>query len=288
MSQTTSWFHNRTCILATMHKKEQSMAPLLEKSLQMQVVVPDNFNTDKFGTFTREIKRLGTQREAARLKAQKALEITGESLAVTSEGSFFPHPIIPYVFCDRELVLLLDEANKIEIVATEISLETNHAHTSVQTIEEALSFAQKVGFPEHGLVVMSNPEPNKNEKIFKGIITEKDLIDAVTEIIESSPEKKAHLETDMRAMYNPTRMQVITKATQNLINITLNPCPNCLCPGFDVIESQPGLTCAICQSPTDLIKANIYQCQKCQFQQTKAFPNGIKFADPTYCNYCNP
>lgn len=73
MSQTKSWFQNRVCILATMHKKEQAIAPLLEKELEVKVVVPEAFNTDIFGTFTRDIKRLGTQLEAARLKAKKAL-----------------------------------------------------------------------------------------------------------------------------------------------------------------------------------------------------------------------
>jgi hypothetical protein len=287
MNQTTSWFQNRSCILATMHKKERVMAPLLEQQLQMQVSVPEGFNTDIFGTFTRDIKRWGNQLETARFKAKKALNHTGASLAITSEGSFFPHPTAPYLVCDRELVLLVDEVNKIEIVGNEISLDTNFAHTTIETLEDALSFAQKVGFPSHGLVVMSNSQPSNSDKIFKGIVTEKDLVDAVNTIIDSS-EKKAHLETDMRAMYNPTRMKVIAKATQNLINTILHHCPNCDCPGFDIVETLSGLCCALCNSPTNLIKSEIYQCQKCNFKQIKDFPKDIKFADPMYCNYCNP
>ncbi len=288
MSQTESWFKNRVCILATMHKKEQVMVRPLEAQLQMQVIIPQAFNTDSFGTFSREIKRMGTQLEAARLKAQQVLEVTGESLAVTSEGSFFPHPILPYCACDRELVLLLDKTNDIEIVGTEISLETNYSHTSVKTVSEALAFAEKAGFPSHGLIVMESPKPQKNEMIFKGIVTEEKLINAVTKVMESSPKKTAHVETDMRAMYNPSRMKVIAQATHNLIEKILNTCPNCNWPGFDIIETIPGLTCEICHFPTDLIKSEIYQCKKCNFQQTKDFPNGVKFADPTYCNYCNP
>lgn len=288
MNPAKSWFKDRVAILATMHQKEQVIAPLLEQQLQLQVVVPEGFNTDKFGTFTRDIKRLGDQRETARLKAKAAIKTTGASLAITSEGSFFPHPAIPYLSCDRELVLLLDEVNKIEIVGTEVALETNYAHTSIQSVEEALAFAQKVGFPTHGLVVMSNAEPHTSEQIFKGIITEEDLIEAVTMTLNASGEKTAHLETDMRAMYNPTRMKAIAKATQNLIDKILNTCPNCNFPNFEVVETKKGLSCAICQYPTNLVKAEIYQCQKCTFTQRKDFPNNVRFADPMYCNYCNP
>jgi hypothetical protein len=170
-------------------------------------------------------------------------------------------------------------------VGTEISLETNFAHTTIETVEEAFSFAKKVGFPSHGLVVMSNSQPSNSDHIFKGVVTEKELVEAVNTIINLS-EKKAHLETDMRAMYNPTRMKVIAQATQTLINIILNHCPNCDYPGFDIVGTLAGLSCAMCKFPTDLIKAEIYQCQKCSFQQVK--DKDIQFADPMYCNYCNP
>ncbi|ACB53189.1 unknown [Crocosphaera subtropica ATCC 51142] len=288
MNKAKSWFKNRVCILATMHKKEKVMASLLEDKIQMKVIVPDNFNTDQFGTFTREIKRLGNQTEAARFKAQKALEITGETLAITSEGSFFPHPSIPFVSCNRELVLLLDTVNEIEIIATELSFDTNHSHTSIQTVEEALSFAKKVGFPDHGLVVMSRADPEKSEKIFKGITNKKELIDTVKITLNSSPENKAHIETDMRAMYNPTRMKVIAKTTETLINKILTTCPNCDVPGFDIVDTKPGLPCQMCHFPTTLIKSEVYQCQKCHHQEIRDYPNDLKYADPMYCNYCNP
>jgi hypothetical protein len=67
-----SLFCDRVGVLATMHQKERVIAPLLERELGIKVVVPQNFDTDAFGTFTREIKRPGDQLQAARLKAQKA------------------------------------------------------------------------------------------------------------------------------------------------------------------------------------------------------------------------
>jgi hypothetical protein len=71
---------NRSAVIATMHQKERAMSPILERELGVKIAVPTNFDTDSFGTFTREVKRLGTQIEAARLKAETALEIAGETL----------------------------------------------------------------------------------------------------------------------------------------------------------------------------------------------------------------
>lgn len=86
---------DRTAVIATMHQKERVMAPVLERELGVSILVPAALDTDTFGTFTREVKRLGTQIEAARQKAQKALEIAGETLAFASEGTFVPHPMMP-------------------------------------------------------------------------------------------------------------------------------------------------------------------------------------------------
>ncbi|MCC3441281.1 MAG: hypothetical protein JGK01_05575, partial [Microcoleus sp. PH2017_03_ELD_O_A] len=133
----------RTAVLATMHQKERVMAPILERELGVIISVPANFDTDAFGTFTREVKRLGTQIEAARQKAEKGLEVAGETLAFASEGTFGPHPMMPYLPANREIVILLDRANNIELVGESLSLETNYSHQLVASIEEAEDFAQK-------------------------------------------------------------------------------------------------------------------------------------------------
>ncbi|MBC1225360.1 hypothetical protein GNF09_37015, partial [Nostoc sp. UCD120] len=93
-------FNERLVVLATMHQKEKVIAPLLEQELGIKIIVPQDFNTDIFGTFTREVERPGTQIAAAKLKAEKALELTQENLAVASEGSFTPHPFVPYIYCN--------------------------------------------------------------------------------------------------------------------------------------------------------------------------------------------
>ncbi|MDJ0733627.1 MAG: hypothetical protein QNJ47_05985 [Nostocaceae cyanobacterium] len=284
----TSLFSNQVAVLATMHQKERVIAPIFEKELGIKVTVPENFNTDSFGTFTREIKRVGNQIEAGRLKAKKAIEITGATLAIASEGSFAPHPNIPYLASNREIVIFIDQENDLEIIGEEFSTETNHNHMLVQNIEQALKFAEKVGFPEHGLVVMFEELPQNSSEIIKGITTEKQLIDAINYVLQNSPHGKAHIETDMRAMYNPTRMQNIAKATQNLVRKINSLCPNCSTPGFDITRIIKGLPCGMCSLPTPLRRSVIYECQKCSHSQEKLFPDGVKYADPARCLYCNP
>ena len=283
-----SLFANRIAVLATMHRKERAIAPILESELGIKVIVPQDFNTDAFGTFTRETKRPGSQVETARLKAQKALELTGETLALASEGSFAPHPSVPFISSNREIVVLLDRKHDLEIIGEEFSTDTNHSHMLVVSVEQAFEFAKKIGFPEHGLVVMFREHPQGNTEVIKGIITEEKLAEAVNFVLKNSPTGKAHLETDMRAMYNPIRMDNIAKATQDLVRKIKSVCPECSTPGFDVTKRIQGLPCGMCYMPTPLIRAVIYQCQKCGFSQEKSFPNGSKYADPGQCTYCNP
>jgi hypothetical protein len=256
--------------------------------LGVQCVVPNDFNTDIFGTFTRDIARPADQIATAKLKAKKALEITGETMAIASEGSFAPHPDLPFISANREIVVFIDMLNQLEIVGQEISTETNFNSQSVRTVEEAESFANKIGFPSHGLVVMLSSDSLERTEIFKGINTEEKLTEIVNFALSKSSTGKVHIETDMRALYNPTRMQNIAKATKNLIQKIHQICPNCACPGFDAIAQRRGLPCGLCNLPTSAIRSVVYQCQKCSFQQEKLFPQGVKVADPAQCMYCNP
>ncbi|MCF4970521.1 DUF6671 family protein [Nostoc sp. CMAA1605] len=288
MGRVQELFSDRTAVIATMHYKEKVIAPLLEQELGIKTIVPQNFDTDIFGTFTREVKRLGTQIAAAKLKAEKALEITGEKLAIASEGSFHPHPALPYLSANREIVILLDKINNLEIIGEEFSLETNFNHQVISSLDEAYEFAEKIGFPQHGLVLMYENSISHQSEIIKGINTKAKLTELVELALTSAPEKTVHLETDMRALYNPTRMNNIAKATQNLLNKINSCCPQCQTPGFEITERIPGLPCEICHTPTTLIYKVLYECHQCGFTEEKLFPHGDKFADPAQCMYCNP
>jgi hypothetical protein len=286
MYKSDELFGNRTAVLATMHGKEQVIAPILEEQLGIQIVVPANFNTDRFGTFTGEIERTGTQIEAARLKAQRALELTGESLAIASEGSFGPHPSSPFIASNLEVVLLLDTRHDIEIIGTALSMETNHSHKTVRRLDEAKDFASKVGFPEHGLIVSATQQSRLQELIFKGIVSESSLKAALQAVFGQSP--TALLQTDMRAMHNPTRLRVIAEATRDLVARVCSYCPQCSWPGFGITKRRLGLPCEWCLAPTELALAVVYECKKCSHSIEKKYPDGKEFADPGRCLFCNP
>lgn len=283
-------FRDRLATLATMHQKERAIAPLLKEKLGLQVTVPEKFDSDRFGTFTREVKRDGTQIEAARQKAIGGMEQTGNPIGIASEGSFGPHPAMPFLPSNREIVLLIDRENDLEVMGEAISTETNFSHQQVANLEEARTFARKARFPQHGLVVIANADRNgiaeDRNQIIKGITSEAQLIDAVQWALKQSD--RVHIETDMRAMHNPTRMKIIAQATEDLITKLLTLCPNCGTPGFSIVDRLPGLPCGLCGIPTGLTRSIVYQCQKCQHREEVLFPNGVETADPGQCPYCNP
>ncbi|MDB9315990.1 hypothetical protein PN462_22960 [Spirulina sp. CS-785/01] len=260
------------------------IAPILQRELGLKLSVPPHFNSDRFGTFTRDIPRPGEQLETARLKAQAILEEREEKIALASEGSFGPHPSLPWLACDRELVLLLDHRHQLELVGQAISTNTNYGQQRVTTLDEAHTFAEKSGFPEHGLVV--RPDRDQHDPLWKGITDAEQLQDCVQTLLQQ--QGNAWLETDMRAMYNPTRMQVIREATQDLVRKIRQTCPHCHWPGFDVVGRNPGLPCAWCGQPTLGILQQIYRCQSCSHEVIEKYPDGRETNDPSQCPYCNP
>lgn len=269
-----------------MHQKEAVITPLLTEALGCSTVVPPRFNTDTLGTFTREIERQGSQLDAARAKARAALEITGETLAIASEGSFGPHPQLPWVAANSELVLLLDLHHGFEVHATQISLDTNYAQRQVATLDEAVAFADQVLFPSHGLVLSSSAHPDAAR--VKGIQSWDVLKQVFARMKAMAPTGQVHIETDMRAMHNPSRMQVIHQATEQLIQKLQQTCPVCNTPGFSVIEIIAGLPCQWCSTPTSLPLHEVLGCQRCDHQVTRTPPQGPALADPGSCPVCNP
>lgn len=283
-----SIFKNRSAVLATMHKKERVISPVLNKELGIQLTVPEGFDSDNFGTFTGDIKRTGNQIEAARMKAHAAMELSGQTLAISSEGSFGSHPVIPFFPFNREIVLLIDKENDLEIVGMATSTEANHKSSRVHSFEEALAFAESIGFPKTGVVVKVKEDSKESSEITKGIIKIEQLEEAFRAISFKSDDKSVYIETDLRAMFNPKRMIVIEAAAIDLVKKVKSLCPECSWPGFQITERVKGLPCGWCNLPTELIKSNIYECKNCGYCKKDDFPNGITKADPGNCQFCNP
>ncbi|MEC5218726.1 hypothetical protein RCH09_003700 [Actimicrobium sp. GrIS 1.19] len=65
MSKKSRYDGSRVALL-TQHGKERVIAPVLEPGLGCSIELVTGFDTDQFGTFTRETPRHGSQLEAAR------------------------------------------------------------------------------------------------------------------------------------------------------------------------------------------------------------------------------
>jgi hypothetical protein len=274
--------------IATMHGKEKAIGPVLAESLGLECVVPSGFDTDRFGTFTREIERPGTPLDAARAKiAAVFLHLPQARVAVASEGSFGPHPGIPFAPLGRELVLLADRLTGLEIAGHDASTEVNFAHCAATGPPEALEFAARVNFPHQGLIVMGcrGGQPDPHAALRKGIADAATLERAVRDAVAQCGQ--AFVETDMRAHFNPTRMRAIERAARDLARRFNSRCPACGYPGFDVTARVPGLPCEWCGEPTHAIKAEILACAACAHRLER--PAGDRpLADPGLCGRCNP
>ncbi|UFP92656.1 DUF6671 family protein [Gloeobacter morelensis] len=288
MQQNTTSSHpllgGRAAVLATMHRKEAAIAPVLASGLGLQVLLPPaDFDSDRFGTFTREAPRPGDQLQTARAKARAGMTATGLAVGIASEGSFGPHPGLPFVPANREIVVLIDDEHHLEVAGEAFSTQTNFAAGAVCSLPEALAFAQRAGFPEHGLVVgTGRPE----DTLLKGVVDPQQLEEAVAFALARSG--RVHLETDMRALYNPTRMGVIAQAARHLVEKLYQFCPRCGHPGYGIIALRRGLPCALCGTPTDLPRAAVHGCSRCARQEIVPRPDGLRAADPAQCPLCNP
>ena len=278
------FFEGRTLVIASMHRKEEVLKPLLEQGLGITVLVAEGLNTDLLGTFSGEVARLADPLTTARKKCELALDLSGCDLALASEGSFGPHPAAFFLPANEEWLLLVDRKNNLEIHARHLSLETNFSGQEFHSIEELEAFASNVGFPTHGLILRKSKEELTG--ILKGITDPQQLHTAALHLLKS--QESGYVETDMRAMFNPSRMQVIQETAQHLLQKLLSYCPSCQLPGFSVTSAEPGLPCSLCGTPSSATLAHLLLCHHCQHQEKVAFPHGKKTEDPQYCQVCNP
>ena len=159
-------FKGRDLIIATKHKKEKVIAPILESQLGVKCFVTSDLDTDKLGTFTGEIERTEDPITTARNKCLIGMDLTNCDLAIASEGSFGSHPSIFFAAADDEFLVLIDKKNNIEISTRELSLETNFNGSEIKTKEELQEFASASKFPSHGLILRKSKETGSDLERF--------------------------------------------------------------------------------------------------------------------------
>lgn len=280
------FFKGKKAVLATMHGKEQSITPILAPKTGLDIVVPDAFDTDKFGTFTRDIKRPGNQLAAARKKAFAAMELTGSNIGIASEGVFGSHPLIPLLPFNHELIVLIDKTNGLEIIGTHSSSQTNMAGAYVTSVQEAVELATQWGFPQDGVIVRKRKNGKKG--IEKRITDEKSLREAVEKILSKPFTTKAYIETDMRAHKNSKRRVVIEQAAHDLAENILSLCPTCQMPGFSKQAVASYVLCGGCGRPSTTPATYVYRCNLCNTSEERSNLMAPTKADPVSCSFCNP
>lgn len=270
-------------ILATKHKKELAIQGLFEAAFKARIFVPEDYDTDQFGTFTGEIPRLGSAQECVINKAKKACEEYNFQYGIANEGSFGPHPHMFFIPGDVELISFVDIKNDLIVVESEISTDTNFSVTDINHQSDYSEFLQKMKFGTHGLIVRGMSE---NTIIEKGVCDYGKL----KKLLKTGFKKNEiiRLETDMRAMMNPTRMKVIHAAAKKLVKRLKSHCKVCNTPGFGKTSVMGKLLCSLCGIETELYQYIVKQCIKCDYQEHDERPDKLVESDPQHCHLCNP
>lgn len=266
----------RVCLL-TRHRKVAAIAPAL-RSAGFVVDVVSDFDTDRLGTFSGEIERQGTMREAALAKARIACELGSSRHGLGSEGSFGGDPFLGVSPWGRELVLWWDAELGYAVEGFVQGPETNWRSGEVTDIEGALRFAQEIGFPDHGVIV-----GRPGEAWFDKSCETPDALQA--RVAEALPGGPVLLQADMRAHRNPTRMRMIASAAAALAGRLARPCPACAAPGYGPVDGVPGALCEACGTPTRVARAERWACPRCAFEEQRPLQQQAPAAQ---CDRCNP
>ncbi len=277
-------FEGRSLFIATNHRKESAIQPILERELNVNCFSIPMFNTDQFGTFSGEIERSQSPVDTLKAKCQLGFEVTGCDLVIATEGSFGAHPDLPFCAAHEELILLMDFKNNVSFSARILTTETNFQGKKIKSEEELIAFGESIDFPNQAIILRNEEQSMLYLK--KGINDWNELLTAFRVCMRRHD--NVFVETDMRAMHNPLRMKHIEQLTLKLITQLKVLCPSCEMPGYGVTSVLPGLPCWICETPTSSVLKHVLTCTACHHQEEVYFPNGRQTEEPTFCPACNP
>lgn len=300
-SELPNRYFGRQVVLTTKHEKARAFQLPLQAGVGL-VLDTIEIDTDKLGTFTGEIERQGTPLQTAVKKARLGMSHAGAKLGIANEGSFGPHPYVPFLVGCHEIVVFIDDDLGIEVVESIVSAKTNYAHIDTRSIEAVGEFLERVKFPSHGLIVRPNQSnqnlthqlslmltgASRSTVIQKGIRDRDALAAAISSSRALSADGLAHVETDMRAHMNPTRLRVLRALGIKLARKLRSICPECQCPGFGITRVEGALPCKDCGYPSESYAFQFHGCLKCQVERTHPRTDGKTAVDAMYCQRCNP
>jgi hypothetical protein len=278
-------FIGRNLTIVTKHEKEKAIGPVLNEGLGVNCTTSCGIDTDQLGTFSGEIERLLSPVDAARAKCNLALKVHGVDLIVANEGSFFPHPMVPFLTISEEVIFLVDKRNEFEFYTKRISNNLTAFSELVTNDAQVLSFLEKTDFPNHNVIISGQLDGVFH--VFKDFSDAKEVLTKFNALLcDGSVDLK--IETDLRAMNNPTRMLEIGEATRLFLQELLSQCPHCMRYGFVVTEVLNGLPCWACGLPTLSPKEKRKECKGCGHVDNEPFDAQKRWEEPQFCLNCNP
>lgn len=257
--------------ILTKHDKQSLLSPLFERAFGLSLTHTDKIDTDSLGTFDNKIKRTLSPQQAALKKAYLACELTGCAQGLGSEGSF--NSVFPIGTLNEEFIAFVDVEHKIEVLARASKLSP----LGIVSAKTADELSYKISRYSAGQRWMLK----QGDGYIKGL----SLVDVLS-LVNTQTEWPMALEADFRAMYCPDRQAVITLAGEDLITRLSSLCPQCAY--LDFVPDMPvkGLTCELCNLPTEQVKHFLASCKKCGHEEKCNKVTTV--ASAFNCNFCNP
>lgn len=285
-------FAGRPVSLATRHGKERVLARPFRHGLDLGLVLAAGFDTDLLGTFSGERPRPADAPETCRRKAEAGMDCTGLDLGLASEGSFGPHPALPWLTVGTEWLTFVDRREGLLIAESLLATRTNFDRRRVSPGDDIRDWLDRVGFPSHALIARPHggdaDAAAAGTPVIKGLHTDAALAEALGRCARASADGSVWLETDMRAHCNPTRRVAIRSLAFRLVRRIARPCPACGAPGWGRCDVRIGLPCGWCGHPTERLLAEVWGCVTCAHREERPRADGRFTADPGDCPRCNP
>ena len=277
----------RQASLATKHDKQRAVARPFHRALGLEIVTPPDLDTDLLGTFSGEVPRVGTALDVCERKARLGMAASGLTLGLASEGSFGPHPFIPFIPAGIEIMTFVDDERGFVVSEHLLAERTNYGHREARDIDELTNWLAAVGFPSHALIVRVK-SGGPGATVAKGIVSIDRLRSAMALAVDSSQEGMAWVEPDMRAHQNPTRMASIRRLSFLLARRLATLCPACSAPGWGQTGTVKGLPCEYCHAPTEMVRPKVFSCVSCGHREDRPRVDGLARASQQNCPECNP
>lgn len=284
MSVLSHPYANQRIGLATIHAKEQAVAPPFRRLLGAEVVLAPDVDTDRLGTFSGEVPRPGPIVETCALKAEMTFRTLDVDCAIASEGSYGPIDRVPLNPAGVETMAFIDRRRGVRIIETLATHRTNWRLWRFKARDPLAPAAVKaMGFPEYGVFVICGSD---DRHPIKGLSTVDDVVAAIDQEASRSEDGQAIVISDMRAHRNPMRMKVLRALAWKLARRLQRLCPACEAPGFGHIESRRGLPCECCGEPTDWIDFEVDGCSACGHATARSRRDGRRTAPKLSCRAC--